>query len=74
MGVDQTGEPEGEASKLLDQTGDSSAPGARGSVLGQRLRQGQSDLDDAIALLRSLPLADLPPAIVFDPQWGDGSR
>jgi hypothetical protein len=42
--------------------------------LRDRLRQGQSDLDDAIALLRSLVLDDTPPAAVFDPEWGDVNR
>ena len=39
--------------------------------LRHRLRHGQTDLDDAIALLRSMMLEDTPPAAVFDPAWED---
>ena len=42
--------------------------------LRHRLRHGQTDLDDAIALLRSLNLEDTPPAAVFDPGWEDLNR
>lgn len=43
----------------------------RDSELRHRLRHGQSDLDDAIALLRSMKLEDTPPAAIFDPGWED---
>lgn len=39
--------------------------------LRRRLRHGQTDLDDAIALLRLMKLEDTPPATIFDPGWGD---
>ena len=39
--------------------------------LRHRLRHGQTDLNDAIALLRSTKLEDTSPASVFDPGWGD---
>jgi hypothetical protein len=41
------------------------------SELRHRLRHGQTDLDDAIALLRSMKLEDTPPASNFDPGWED---
>lgn len=46
----------------------------RESELHHRLRYGQSDLDDAIALLRSMDLGDTPPAAIFDPDWEDVNR
>ena len=36
-----------------------------------RLRHGQTDLDDAIALLRSMTLEHTSPAAIFDPSWED---
>ncbi len=42
--------------------------------LTDRLRHGQTDLDDAIALLRSLDLDETPPAATFDPTWDDSNR
>jgi len=43
------------------------------SGLGERVRHGQSDLDDAISLLRSLDMSGLPPAATFDPNWPEAS-
>ncbi len=37
--------------------------------LRERLRHGQTDLDEAIALLRGLDLGETPPAAAFDPSW-----
>ncbi len=42
--------------------------------LKDRLRHGQTDLDDAIALLRSINLDDAPPAAAYHPAWGDPNR
>jgi hypothetical protein len=43
----------------------------RESELSHRLRHGQTDLDDAIALLRAMQLDDIPPASIYDPGWED---
>jgi hypothetical protein len=56
--VDQSPTPEEDERTLEDE-------------LRHRLRHGQTDLDQAIALLRSLDLGDMPPAADFDPSWGD---
>ena len=44
-------------------------PGSDAPGLRERVRFGQTDLDDAIALLRTLTLDDLAPAAAFDPNW-----
>lgn len=46
----------------------SDAPGLR-----ERVRFGQTDLDDAIALLRTLTLDEIAPAATFDPKWREAA-
>ena len=42
-------------------------------ALDERVRHGQTDLDEAIALLRALDLGELPPASTFDPSWPEAT-
>lgn len=46
----------------------------RDAGLTDRLRHGRTDLEDAIALLRSLDLDETPPAATYDPGWDEANR
>lgn len=66
MAVDRADHEEGD---VADKGKPDEAQAPDDPALMERVRHGQTDLDEAIALLRTLILDDLPPAATFDPAW-----